>query len=376
MNQEYLQKLNKDQREAVEYTDGPSIILAGAGSGKTRVLTNKVLHLIHAKKVDANRIAMMTFTNKAASEMKERVGQKLGFIGTFHSLCAMILRKDGHHIGLERNFIIYDSDDTDGIIKSLLKVALTFKTITPSSVQHTISSAKDNLLDPDEYAKLAQNERDFVIAKIYKKYQQKLQKNNAVDFDDLIFKTVMLFREHKEVREKYNHYFQYILVDEFQDTNTAQYVLAKYLAQDTHNITVVGDFSQSIYSWRGADIQNLERIKDDFNDVHVFHLEQNYRSTQNVLDLAYEVISQNEGHPILKLFTDNASGHDVVIKELLNEEGEALYIANEIENIGDADQYDNIAILYRTNAQSRVMEEALLHYGIPYILVGGCGAII
>jgi DNA helicase-2/ATP-dependent DNA helicase PcrA len=371
MNQEYLQKLNKDQREAVEYTDGPSIILAGAGSGKTRVLTNKVLHLIHAKKVDANRIAMMTFTNKAASEMKERVGQKLGFIGTFHSLCAMILRKDGHHIGLERNFIIYDSDDTDGIIKSLLKVALTFKTITPSSVQHTISSAKDNLLDPDEYAKLAQNERDFVIAKIYKKYQQKLQKNNAVDFDDLIFKTVMLFREHKEVREKYNHYFQYILVDEFQDTNTAQYVLAKYLAQDTHNITVVGDFSQSIYSWRGADIQNLERIKDDFNDVHVFHLEQNYRSTQNVLDLAYEVISQNEGHPILKLFTDNASGHDVVIKELLNEEGEALYIANEIENIGDADQYDNIAILYRTNAQSRVMEEALLHYGIPYILVGG-----
>lgn len=371
MNQEYLHKLNKGQREAVEHANGPSIILAGAGSGKTRVLTFKVLHLIHALNVDPNRIAMMTFTNKAASEMKERVGHKLGFIGTFHSLCALILRKDGHHIGLGRNFIIYDDDDTDGIIKELLKTTPTFKTITPSSIKHTISSAKDNLLDPAEYSKLAQNERDFTIAKIYSKYQKKLEKNNAVDFDDLIFKTVLLFREHKEIREKYNNYFQYVLVDEFQDTNTAQYVLAKYLAQGHQNITVVGDFSQSIYSWRGADIKNLERLKDDFDDVQIFYLEQNYRSTQNVLDLAFEVISHNEGHPILKLFTDNESGHEVVIQELLNEEAEALYIANEVEHIGDAENYDNIAVLYRTNAQSRVMEEAFLHYGIPYVLIGG-----
>ena len=371
MNAEILKGLNAQQRAAVECAQGPSIILAGAGSGKTRVLTQKVLYLIKAKNVDPSRIAMMTFTNKAASEMKQRVGHTLGFVGTFHSLCALILRREGPHINLDRNFIIYDDDDTDKIIKDILKSVTTFKNISPSSIKHTISSAKDNLLHPTEYAKLVQDERDEVVAKVYKKYQARLEKNNAVDFDDLIFKVVDLFRLNKPVLEKYNQLFTYILVDEFQDTNTAQYALTKYLAQSHANITVVGDFSQSIYSWRGADIRNLERLQEDFDNVKIFHLEQNYRSTQNVLDLAFEVISHNEMHPILKLYTDNGSGHEVTIQELLNEEEEAIYIAREIERLAPNGIYDDIAILYRTNAQSRVVEEVFLHYGIPYVLIGG-----
>lgn len=371
MNSNIFDELNEQQSKAVEYTDGPSIVLAGAGSGKTRVLTYKVLHLIHNENVDPSKIMMMTFTNKAAKEMQKRVGSTLGFIGTFHSFCAQVLRKDGQHVGVPPSYIIYDTDDTIALIKDILKGMTVYKKITPTTIKYKISSAKDNLLTPEQFVKFARNETDEVVSRVYKKYQARLEKNNAVDFDDLIFKTVELFRDHPEVRERYNKTFTHVLVDEFQDTNAAQYLLAKYLAQSHQNITAVGDFSQSIYSWRGADIQNLERFNEDFTGAKVFYLEQNYRSTQNVLDLAYEVISHNETHPILELYTENDEGKDITIKELFNEQDEAIFIAEEIKKLNGKESYDDVAVLYRTNAQSRVIEEAFLHYGIPYVLIGG-----
>ena len=368
-----LDHLNPQQKEAVTCTDGPSLILAGAGSGKTRVLTSKVMYLVKEKNVDPNNIAMVTFTNKAARSMQERVSMTLGFVGTFHSLCARILRKDAPHIGLGHDFVIYDDSDTDVVVKNIMKDMIIKKKLTPSYVKYRISSAKDNLLSPEKYATFAKSEQDEIIAKIYIEYQKKLSQNNAVDFDDLIYKTVELLQMNPKVLEKYQDMFQYLLVDEFQDTNAGQYLLAQLLATKYKNITVVGDFSQSIYSWRGADIQNLKKFEVDFSDAKVFHLEQNYRSTQNVLDLAFDIISGNDTHPILDLFTDNEDGDEVTFKQLTNEQEEALYIAEEIERLTEHEgySYEDIAILYRMNAQSRVIEEAFLHYAIPYVLIGG-----
>lgn len=368
-----LDNLNPQQKEAVIYCNAPSLILAGAGSGKTRVLTTKVLHLIEKHNVNPLNIAMVTFTNKAAKEMQERVSITLGFIGTFHSLCARILRRDAPHIGLGHDFVIYDDGDTDVIIKHIMKDMIMKKKLTPSYVKYRISSAKDNLLSPEKYASFARSEQDEILAKIYTAYQKKLSDNNAVDFDDLIYKTVELFKNNPAVLEKYQDTFQHLLVDEFQDTNAGQYLLAQMLASKYKNITVVGDFSQSIYSWRGADIQNLRKFEVDFPGAKVFHLEQNYRSTQNVLNLAFDIISGNDTHPILDLFTENEDGEEVVFKQLSNEQEEGLYIAEEIERLlarNEAD-YEDVAILYRMNAQSRVIEEAFLHYSIPYVLIGG-----
>ena len=372
MNSSILDELNEQQKKAVMHTDGASIVLAGAGSGKTRVLTYKVLHLIEDHNVDPSHIAMMTFTNKAAREMQERVPFTLGFIGTFHSLCARILRRDAPHIGLSRDFVIYDEDDAISLIKNIMKNITMRQKMTPRMVKYRISSAKDNLIGPEKFLNLVSSEQDQIAAQVYAQYQDRLAKNNAVDFDDLIYKTVILLRDNPDVLAKYNDLFRYILVDEFQDTNTAQYLLAKMLAQKDKNITVVGDFSQSIYSWRGADIQNLKKIEDDFPGTQVFHLEQNYRSTQNVLDFAYDVINHNDTHPILELFTENDQGEEITIKQLGNEQEEAVFIAREVEKLlREGHSYEDMSVLYRMNAQSRVIEEAFLHYGIPYVLIGG-----
>lgn len=372
MNSSIFDKLNKQQEEAVRHAHGPSIVLAGAGSGKTRVLTQKVMHLIEDHSIDPGRIAMMTFTNKAAKEMQARVPFTLGFIGTFHTLCARILRRDGPHIGLSRDYVIYDEDDAIALIKNIMKTVVMRKKLTPSAVKYRISSAKDNLIGPERFLHLISSEQDEAIAQIYMKYQQRLEKNNALDFDDLIFKVVELFRQHPEVLQKYHNQFSHILVDEFQDTNTGQYALARMLAERDKNITVVGDFSQSIYSWRGADIKNLKKIESDFPGTKVFHLEQNYRSTQNVLDFAFNVINGNDSHPVLELFTDNDKGDEVVFQRVGNEQEEGIYIAQEIQNLlHKGYSYDDCAVLYRMNAQSRAIEEAFLHYGIPYVLIGG-----
>lgn len=372
MNSSIFDKLNKQQSEAVRYVQGPSIVLAGAGSGKTRVLTQKVIYLIEECSVDPSEIAMMTFTNKAAKEMQERVPYTLGFIGTFHTMCARILRRDGPHIGLSRDYVIYDEDDAVSLIKTIMKKVPMRKKLTPNAIRYRISSAKDNLIRPERFLQLVSNEQDEAIAQIYAQYQRRLAQNNAVDFDDLIMKVVELFKEHPDVLKKYHQQFRYILVDEFQDTNTGQYILARMLAESSGNITVVGDFSQSIYSWRGADIKNLKKIESDFTGTKIFQLEQNYRSTQNVLNFAFDIINGNDSHPILELFTENGLGDEVVIKKLGNEQDEGIYIAQEVQNLlHEGDSYEDVAVLYRMNAQSRVIEEACLHYGIPYILIGG-----
>ncbi len=372
MKKSLINDLNSKQKEAAMQSNGPSVILAGAGSGKTRVLVSKVLHLIEDKDVQPESILMVTFTNKAAGEMKQRVGRTLGFVGTFHSLCARLLRIDGESVSLDRNFLIYDEDDKESIIKDILKQIKSERKITPSYISNKISSAKDNLITPSKLATLSRNSFDESIVEIYTQYQKRLTKAGAVDFDDLLFKTVLMFRRNSQILEKYQRKFRYILIDEFQDTNYAQYTLTRLLAEKYRNITVVGDFAQSIYSWRGADIRNLEKFQKDFPDVQVYYLEENYRSTQNILDFAYGIISKNSSHPILKLHTSNDVGEAVGIIEFENEQEEAMYIATEVDKIAQGTgSYEDIAVLYRINAMSRVIEEAFLHAGIPYVLVGG-----
>lgn len=381
MSSDILKHLNDRQKEAVVTTSGPSVILAGAGSGKTRVLVSKVLYLITEKKVDPGSIVMITFTNKAAKEMKERIARalpdgepiRLGFVGTFHSFCCLILRRDGHHIGLEPAFTIFDADDQQTIIKKIVKTKLTKSKITASYFSNRISDAKNQLIGPDKYLDIFAFYRAPEVAEVYEEYQKELDRNKAVDFDDLILKSVQLFTKHKPILEKYQHRYQYFLVDEFQDTNFAQYVLTRLLGKSHKNVTAVGDFSQSIYSWRGADIRNLEKFIEDFPGTKTIYLEENYRSTQKILDFAFETISQNESHPVLQLFTANDAGEDIETYEAENEQAEASYVTREIERLSQdmSFTYDQCAVLYRTNAQSRAIEEVFLHYGIPYTLVGG-----
>ena len=371
-----LKSLNKEQKEAVELVDGPSVILAGAGSGKTRVLIHKVLNLIINHKVPASAIVMITFTNKAAREMKDRIEaatQKkltLGFVGTFHSFCCYLLRRDGEHIGIPNTFSIYDTEDQKHVIKEVLK-KIDGQKYSPAYFLNRISEAKNQLIPPEKYLQVFSFYRAATVADIYYEYQKILNKNNALDFDDLIMRTTELFRKCPQVLEKYQHKFSHFLVDEFQDTNIAQYILVKALSHRDKNITVVGDFSQSIYSWRGADIRNLEKFSEDFPDTKIFKLEQNYRSTQKILNMAFEVISQNQTHPILQLFTKNVEGEEIEIHEAENEEEEALYIGRTIQDLAVDTDYKDIAILFRTNAQSRIIEEIFLHFGLPYTLIGG-----
>src|SRR3990170_4151022 len=377
MNSDFLKDLNQEQKRAVLQTEGPIIILAGAGSGKTRVLTYKVIYLIKEKNIDPFNILMVTFTNKAANEMKERV-QKMGTsptIATFHSLCAKILRIEGKHISLTSQFAIYDTQDQiDAIKEAMKRLDISIKDYKSSSVLATISQAKNELISESEYSKYARGYFQEKVAKIYPIYQKILSENHALDFDDLLCKTVFLFENNPEVLNRYQNRFKYILIDEYQDTNRAQYILTRKLAKKWNNICVVGDFSQSIYSWRGADFTNLIRFKEDFKNTKTFSLSQNYRSTQKILDAASSVISKNTTHPVLKLWTENLAGEEVTIFEAQNEQQEVEFIVEKISNFKfqiSNFKYSDIAVLYRTNAQSRVLEEIFLHNSIPYVLIGG-----
>ncbi len=368
--------LNSQQKEAVSYLTGPSIILAGAGSGKTRVLTYKVLYLIKNHQVLPSSIVMITFTNKAATEMRERIekqlstGERLGFIGTFHSFCARILRIDGDKIGLDRNYNIFDEADQLHLIKIIMRDKNIAK-FTPSYYLNRISACKNQMIPPDKFLGIFSDFAAPETYTVYKEYQKELKENKALDFDDLLIKAIELLTFNQSVREKYQNKYRYFLVDEFQDTNLAQYQLTKLLAEKYKNLTVVGDFSQSIYSWRGADIGNLEKLQKDFPKSKVFHLETNYRSTQTILDFAYSIIIKNKTHPVLHLDTKNGQGEEIIFLEVDNEQEEALFVTEEIQKLSATYDLSQIAVLYRTNAQSRIMEEALLHYGVPYVLVGG-----
>ena len=386
MQNDLLKHLNPVQQKAVITTNGPILILAGAGSGKTRVLTFKVAYLILEKRISPENILMVTFTNKAAGEMKERISKllmtsdqqpatNLPFAGTFHSLCAKILRREGKYLGISSNFVIYDEQDTKDVIKEIVtKLDLDKKKFNPGFIYNMISEAKNELISHMEYPQYVHGHFQQEVAKIYLQYQKILSDNNALDFDDLIFKTVELFRREKEALNRYQDKFHYILVDEYQDTNHAQYVLTKLLSGRWHNICVVGDASQSIYGWRGADYRNINNFQKDYKDVKIFHLEQNYRSHQNILDAAFAVISRNTSHPILKLRTDKLKTYPITVYQAQNEYKEAEFILNEIikSRLQHTDsQLSNFAVLYRTNAQSRVVEETLLHGALPYVLVGG-----
>ena len=380
MGSPLLNELNRDQQQAVIATDGPVLILAGAGSGKTRVLTYKVAYLIFEKHIDPTRILMVTFTNKAAGEMRDRIkklltenGQlitDLPLMGTFHAICAKILRRDGKHIGIPINFTIYDEQDQLDIVKEVMKEAdISTKDFKPHAILTTISEAKNELIGPLEYPQFARGYFQETVARVYLLYQKKLIESSALDFDDLLAKTVELFTKHPDVLGAYQEQFLYLLVDEYQDTNHAQYMLTTMLSKRHRNITVVGDASQSIYRFRGADFRNITNFKHDFKDVKEFHLEQNYRSSQSILDAATGVISKNTSHPILKLWTDKKAGDQIVLYEARTEHDEASFIVTTVLQANRP--YTEHAILYRTNAQSRVLEEAFLHAGIPYILVGG-----
>lgn len=372
--------LNDRQCEAVKHTEGPLLITAGAGSGKTKVLTCRIAHLLELG-VAPYRILAITFTNKAAKEMKERVTNLVGaqadsiWLSTFHSFCAKLLRfeVDGFH-GYTRNFTIYDSSDQLVLVKDCLKkLNLDDKQFMPRSVLGTISSAKNVLMDAKAFAAKASDFYEQKVADVYALYQEKLRENNAVDFDDLLFLAVRLLQEKEDVREKYQSRFQYILVDEYQDTNHAQYALTKILAARWRNICVVGDADQSIYAWRGADIRNIIDFTRDYPDAASIKLEQNYRSTKTILHAANAVIDNNESRPKKTLWTENPAGNNIIHYQAQTEHDEADYIAGVIYNRHEIshEPYGDMAILFRTNAQSRVLEEKLMRYAIPYTMVGG-----
>lgn len=385
MNSTILADLNPQQQKAASYGEGPLLILAGAGSGKTKALTYRAAFLVLEKKVPSAEILLLTFTNKAAGEMKERIQKLLStyrqspiadhqsppFAGTFHSFCAKILRSEGDLLGIPHNFVIYDETDQQEALKEVLKKHnLSAKDFKPASVLNTISQAKNELISELEYPQYARGPWQKTVAELYFDYQKYLQKNDALDFDDLIFKAVNLFQKFPEVLGKFQNRFRYVLIDEYQDTNQAQYVFTKLLASRYRNLTVVGDSSQSIYGWRGANFRNLVNLKSDFPDLTIINLEQNYRSTKTILEVAYSVIRHNTSHPILKLWTKNEEGEKIALYEADSETDEAQFIVNKIIQYKNQYHLSDFAILYRTNAQSRVLEEFLLHSGIPYLLVG------
>ena len=372
--------LNKEQKEAVTYTHGPLLVLAGAGSGKTKVLTHRVAYFIEKNLIRPENALLLTFTNKAASEMKERIlaltAGNSPTTGTFHSFCAKVLRIDGTEIGVPKNFVIYDDSDQKEEVKDIMeRLNISTDRYNPASILNGISEAKNQMLSPAEYVNFVRSDWQDIASKVYIEYEKALRHIGALDFDDLLIKTVQLYREVPDVLEKWRARLTHIFVDEWQDTNKIQYVLTKLLVGQGNNITAVGDASQSIYSWRGADYRNINYLIQDYPDIKVINLEQNYRSTQNILDAANLVISKNTSHPILKLWTEKEKGSRIKIYAARNGFDEADFIVNEAKTlIRDSNgklSYRDIAILYRTNAQSRVLEEAFLHAGIPYILVGG-----
>lgn len=375
-----LDKLNERQKEAVLATEGPVLVLAGAGSGKTTVLVNRIAYMISEKHIRPWNILAITFTNKAAREMKDRIERLLGdtakdmWIGTFHSVCVRILRSCIDLLGYSRDFVIYDTADTKTVMKECLReLDIDEKSFPVRNVLSIISNAKNDLMDAATFENVYKSDyRMSIIAKIYYRYQTKLRKNNAVDFDDIILNTVKILSENPDVLSKYQDKFQYILVDEYQDTNNSQYLLINLLAQANRNLCVVGDDDQSIYKFRGANIGNILNFEDDYSDVQKITLDQNYRSTQNILDAANSVISNNKGRIGKSLWTSNGDGNKVFVYTGTNEYDEARYIARQIKkHFDEQGSFSDCAILYRTNAQSRVIEEMLMRESVPYKVLSG-----
>ncbi|AIQ65778.1 ATP-dependent DNA helicase PcrA [Paenibacillus stellifer] len=374
-----VSRLNPPQRQAVEATEGPLLIMAGAGSGKTRVLTHRIAWLISNRKAPPWAILAITFTNKAAREMQERVSRLVGpdgrdiWVSTFHSMCVRILRKDIERIGFTSNFSILDSTDQLSVIRACMKeLNIDTKKFEPKAVQSMISTAKNELVTPQQYEMKIGDYLEGLVSKIYKLYQKKLKSNNSLDFDDLIMTTIQLFKEVPEVLDFYQRKFRYIHVDEYQDTNRAQYMLCRMLADSHHNICVVGDSDQSIYRWRGADITNILNFEEDYPEAKVIMLEQNYRSTKNILNAANGVIALNSGRKPKKLWTDSDEGPKIKVYRADSEHDEGYFVTGEIsKNVKQGKSYQDHAILYRTNAQSRVIEEILIKSDIPYQIVGG-----
>lgn len=381
---ELLEGLNAAQKEAVQVTSGPLLILAGAGSGKTKTLTHRIAYLIAHESVWPNEILAVTFTNKAAKEMRKRLGVLLGqdgaqrgfmpWMGTFHGICVRLLKVDGEAIGISRNFVIYDEDDRLGLVKQVMKeLHISDSEVKPKAVCSTISSAKNEMVDPESYELMARMPFQKSVAKIYRKYDLLKRKAGALDFDDLLLETVRLFKESPEVRQKWQNHFKHILIDEYQDTNAAQYNIVKMLVNKERNICVVGDDWQSIYSWRGADFKNILNFERDFMGAKVIKLEQNYRSSGNILEAAGNVIAKNTQRTDKKLWTEAGAGNPVQVNELRDESEEAAMVAERIAlsvSVGQR-SYGDFAILYRTNAQSYAIERACLRFHIPYQIVGG-----
>ncbi len=374
-----LDTLNGPQRQAVECTEGPLLVLAGAGSGKTRVLTYRIAHLIDDMHVAPWEILAITFTNKAAAEMRERLGGLVGprsrgmWVSTFHSMCVRILRADAERMGFTRNFTIYDTDDQKRLYKEIMsELDIDPKRFPVNALMNRISTAKNELIVPGDFAKQASDPVGKVAARVYERLQQRLKAANAFDFDDLLLYAYLLLKHHEDVLAAYQDRFRYIMVDEYQDTNHAQYAICGLLAAKHHNIMVVGDDDQSIYSWRGADIRNILEFEQDYPDANTVKLEQNYRSVGNVLAAANAVIANNQHRKAKKLFTDAEDGDKIQVYMASDERDEGRWIAGEIEKRhGAGMSYNQIAVFYRTNAQSRMLEDMLLRAGVPYRIVGG-----
>lgn len=383
---ELFQNLNSQQIRAVKHLNGPALVVAGPGSGKTRVLTHRIAYLIKEHGVSELNILCVTFTNKAANEIKYRVSRllfeskdeskeqiKISWSGTFHSICSRILRKDGYSIGIPISFVIYDSDDQISIVKGVIKdFGIDPKKFNPHASLSAISSAKSELMSASDYENTAYGYFQKTVAKVFPEYQKRLRKNDALDFDDLLVEAVNLFKECPQILEKYQNAFKYILVDEYQDTNKAQYVLTKLLAQKERNLYVVGDMAQAIYSFRGADFRNILNFQKDYPDAVVYNLEQNYRSTQMILDAAKNIIRNNSTHIELDLWTENKKGEKIITYTGASEKDEADFVARQtLEEIALGKSYKDIAVLYRTNAQSRNIEEIFIKNNIPYRIFGG-----
>ena len=379
-----LKDLNPPQRQAVEATDGPVLMLAGAGSGKTKALTHRIAFLVAEKHVSPLNILAVTFTNKAAGEMRKRVLQLLGkhpdnrnylpFMGTFHSICVRLLRREAGDLGLSPSFLIYDQQDSIAAVKAAMRqLGINEKQFAPAMIQSLISSAKNELIDVARYKVMAYGPAQTTAASVYSVYQRLLKEASALDFDDLIFETVKAFKNHSQILAKYQEQFKYIIIDEYQDTNRAQYEFAKLLAASHRNICVVGDDWQSIYSWRGANFQNILDFEKDYPEAQVIKLEQNYRSTKNILDAAHSIISKNEKRSNKELWTENGDGPGVTIEQVYNEIQEGEVIVREVNRLAVEEKRElyDFAVLYRTNAQSRSLEEAFLRNNLPYKIVGG-----
>jgi DNA helicase II / ATP-dependent DNA helicase PcrA len=384
MSEDLLVGLNPEQRRAVETTEGPLLILAGAGSGKTKTLTHRIAYLIATQKATPFNILAVTFTNKAAKEMRERVAHLLGqsadnrsfmpFMGTFHSICVRLLRQDGESAGIPRNFVIFDESDRLTAVKQACKTAMIDeKSYPPRTIANLISSAKNEMVTPREYAGAGSGPIHRAAAQIYPLYEKTLKEASALDFDDLISKTVYMLQTHSEIRRKWQTQFRYIMIDEYQDTNAAQYKLVKLLTNERNNIAVVGDDWQSIYSWRGADFRNILNFEKDHKQTAIIKLEQNYRSTKSILDAAHAIITKNSQRSDKELWTEAGQGQPVQILQVANERAEGEAIIRRVKNAVDARfrKYEDFAVLYRTNAQSRSIEENLIRYGVPYRIVGG-----